>query len=333
MPLEIDSRPGRSLIRVAAAPVVELVFSFYLAEKFGLNIGGSKRPWFDALHREHPGLLERLSTFWASGSYYEWAELILLAQRSGTLFSEPEEFLGRLEQTAAKPYHVPALPSEPEGVRQILQDRLDRLAGSAEFRASYIALVREFWDVLKPFWLGGPTAQANELVESYQQRLKRVTDVREVLPRYHFARQAAHAATVSRAVEAGEAVIVPLTLSGVGIGFLAFPGLLLIGVGPDVEKRQDKRRDAAEKAAARFKLLSDPTRLSILISLCSAPFSISDLADFFELAQPTVSVHVKSLREAGLLESTKVRGQTLYRSSQDKVRELVDGALSEMFTT
>lgn len=333
MPLEIDSRPGRSPIRVTAAPVVELVFSFYLAEKFALNIGGSERPWFDTLHRERPDLLERISTFWASASYYEWAELILLAQRSGTLFSEPEEFLARLEQTAAEPYRVPTLPSESEGVQQILQDRLDRLAASAEFRASYVALVREFWELLKPFWLGGPAAQASDLVASYEQRLKRTKDIREVLPRYHFARQAGHAATVSRAVEAGEAVIVPLTLSGVGIGFLAFPGLMLIGVGPDVEKRQDKRREAAEKASSRFKLLSDPTRLLILASLCAAPFSISDLANFFDLSQPTISVHVKLLREAGLLEATKVRGQTLYRSSQEKVSDLVDRALAEMFTT
>lgn len=328
----MDSRSGKAVVRVTAAPVIELAFSFYVAEKSALRIGSFQQPWLQGLQRERPDLIERISTFWAAGGYYEWAELIILAQRSGTLLAEPEEFLARLEETAAKRYQVPQLPSEADTVRPILQERLDRLAASAEFRASYSSLVREFWEELKPHWLGGAAALAGEMVASYQQRLARAEDIRETLPRNHFARRAAHAVVVARALEAGEAVIVPLALSGAGIAFFALPGLVLMAVGPEAEKHQDKRREAAEKAAARFKLLSDPTRLSILTSFCSSPYSISELADFFDLSQPTVSVHVKMLREAGLLEATKVRGQTLYRSSREKVSELLDSALAEIFT-
>ncbi len=58
---------------------------------------------------------------------------------------------------------------------------------------------------------------------------------------------------------------------------------------------------------ATFKALSEPTRLEIfrLISAQSGPVCVCDIVDHFDLSQPTISHHLKILREASLLSMTK----------------------------
>ncbi len=66
---------------------------------------------------------------------------------------------------------------------------------------------------------------------------------------------------------------------------------------------------AREQAAGvrAFKALADPTRLEILrlLGAQAGPTCVCDLVDHFELAQPTISHHLKILREAGLLSHSK----------------------------
>ena len=69
-----------------------------------------------------------------------------------------------------------------------------------------------------------------------------------------------------------------------------------------------------------FKLFSDPTRCAILVALIEGERNVTDLAAGLGLSQPTVSVHVKALREAGLLESRKLHGQTRYTASPERIR-------------
>jgi ArsR family transcriptional regulator len=66
--------------------------------------------------------------------------------------------------------------------------------------------------------------------------------------------------------------------------------------------------------AARFKALSDPTRLAIVNSLAGR--SEGCVCEFQELglSQPTISHHLKVLREAGLVEVARKHGTwTFYR--------------------
>jgi ArsR family transcriptional regulator, arsenate/arsenite/antimonite-responsive transcriptional repressor len=67
-----------------------------------------------------------------------------------------------------------------------------------------------------------------------------------------------------------------------------------------------------EQLAARFKALADPTRVAIVNSLSAADeVCVCNLTASFELSQPTISHHLKILREAGLVESTR-RGTWMY---------------------
>lgn len=59
--------------------------------------------------------------------------------------------------------------------------------------------------------------------------------------------------------------------------------------------------------------LGEPTRLRILNCLQAAPLFVSDLVLLLELPQPTVSRHLKVLRELDLVRDTPISQFVLYR--------------------
>lgn len=79
----------------------------------------------------------------------------------------------------------------------------------------------------------------------------------------------------------------------------------------------------AELLAARFKALSDPARVAILNRLAAADeVCVCDFVAAFDLSQPTISHHLKVLREAGLVESSRRGTWAFYRLVPDAVEEL-----------
>jgi DNA-binding transcriptional ArsR family regulator len=59
--------------------------------------------------------------------------------------------------------------------------------------------------------------------------------------------------------------------------------------------------------------VAEPTRLRILNCLAAAPLFVSDLQSILKLPQPTVSRHLKVLREAEVVRDTPVAQYVLYR--------------------
>ena len=80
---------------------------------------------------------------------------------------------------------------------------------------------------------------------------------------------------------------------------------------------------AAERLAGVFKALADPTRVAIVNRLSKADtVCVCDLTAAFELSQPTISHHLRILRDAGLVESSRRGTWAYYRLVPDSVREL-----------
>jgi ArsR family transcriptional regulator len=72
--------------------------------------------------------------------------------------------------------------------------------------------------------------------------------------------------------------------------------------------------DWAGDLARMFKALADPVRLRLLSIVASHPGGeacVCDLSSAFDLTQPTISHHLRVLREAGLLECER-RGTWVY---------------------
>ena len=80
----------------------------------------------------------------------------------------------------------------------------------------------------------------------------------------------------------------------------------------------------AQSLAERFKALSDPSRVAIVNRLAGAgEVCVCDFIGTLGLAQPTVSHHLRVLREAGLVEVARKRGTwVFYRLVPEAVGEL-----------
>jgi ArsR family transcriptional regulator, arsenate/arsenite/antimonite-responsive transcriptional repressor len=90
--------------------------------------------------------------------------------------------------------------------------------------------------------------------------------------------------------------------------------------GPDTPALDPRERDVL---AARFKALADPTRVAIVNRLAAADeVCVCDLNAALDLAQPTVSHHLRVLREAGLVESTRRGTWAFYRLVPEAIEQL-----------
>jgi ArsR family transcriptional regulator, arsenate/arsenite/antimonite-responsive transcriptional repressor len=89
----------------------------------------------------------------------------------------------------------------------------------------------------------------------------------------------------------------------------SLPVLQPLCCGPDLPAMDT---EAAEDLAGVFKALADPTRVAIVSRLASGEqCCVCDLTDAFDLSQPTVSHHLRILRDAGLVEAER-RGTFAY---------------------
>jgi ArsR family transcriptional regulator len=84
-------------------------------------------------------------------------------------------------------------------------------------------------------------------------------------------------------------------------------------------------QEELETLSSRFAALADPTRLGIVNRLASAgELCVCVLTPEFDVSQPTMSHHLKVLREAGLVESERRGRWAYYRLRREAVRSLAE---------
>ena len=77
-----------------------------------------------------------------------------------------------------------------------------------------------------------------------------------------------------------------------------------------------------------FEVIAEPNRRAILSLLASSPQSVGEIERQLRMPQPTVSKHLRVLREAGCVESTVDAQRRLYRLTPEPLRE-VDAWLAQ----
>jgi ArsR family transcriptional regulator, arsenate/arsenite/antimonite-responsive transcriptional repressor len=89
-------------------------------------------------------------------------------------------------------------------------------------------------------------------------------------------------------------------------------------VYPDVERRQ------AERIAEVAKALGDPIRLQLVDVLRkhAGKVCVCELTPLFDVGQPTVSHHLKVLRDAGIVDSERRGLWAYYYVVPDSMKEL-----------
>ena len=79
----------------------------------------------------------------------------------------------------------------------------------------------------------------------------------------------------------------------------------------------------AEVVADLLKALADPVRLRLMSIIAAVDEAcVCDLTEPFSLSQPTISHHLRVLREAGLVESERRATWVYYRARSDTLDNL-----------
>ncbi|MEZ0371651.1 MAG: ArsR/SmtB family transcription factor, partial [Candidatus Sericytochromatia bacterium] len=73
-----------------------------------------------------------------------------------------------------------------------------------------------------------------------------------------------------------------------------------------------------------FDIIAEPNRRAILSLLASSQQSVGEIGRQLDMSQPTVSKHLRVLREAGFVEATVDAQRRLYRLKPEPLQEIDD---------
>jgi DNA-binding transcriptional ArsR family regulator len=77
-----------------------------------------------------------------------------------------------------------------------------------------------------------------------------------------------------------------------------------------------------KRVESAFEIIAEPNRRAILSLLVSSEQSVGEIERRLGMPQPTVSKHLRVLREAGFVESTVAAQRRLYRLKPEPLQEL-----------
>ena len=83
-------------------------------------------------------------------------------------------------------------------------------------------------------------------------------------------------------------------------------------------------KDDLERRAEIFKALGDKNRLKILYLLMDGEKCVSELLPFFDILQPTVSIHLLSLQDLGLLKARRHGRRRYYSLTNENILVQLD---------
>jgi ArsR family transcriptional regulator len=288
--------------------------------------GKSNQPVLEDLYRHQPHLAERVLGLWGPSeqlSYPGYLELSVLAHQAGLLFgTDSEALFDRFDQAALKaPRDLPLLAETPED-RVVLLRRLEILRTSAARRREYLAVIREVWAAVTPVWDGLGRRSVDAAVTTRRVALeKQRLSWREAVDT-----TSCVTPTLERVMDVLEPtvdlVVVPAYFSRKGL-IIDLPGLVIIGVQAQAAATESRAR--TELLAKRLKAISDSTRLAMLDALGRRELTITELTEMFGLAQPTVSNHVKLLRDAGVVVNGTNGTRRQLVVQRTVVEEMLDG--------
>jgi DNA-binding transcriptional ArsR family regulator len=78
----------------------------------------------------------------------------------------------------------------------------------------------------------------------------------------------------------------------------------------------------ADHLSATFAALADPTRRAILARLSEGEATVTELAAPFALSLPTISNHLRVLRQAGLVRQGRKAQWRPYRLEPERLKEI-----------
>ncbi|HEY4027509.1 MAG TPA: metalloregulator ArsR/SmtB family transcription factor [Candidatus Dormibacteraeota bacterium] len=318
MPFEAGGDRGRPGGRIEVVPsaVLELTWILYMLE-WNHELAGD-----EALRAAAPALRDELTALWGSDDDDCLADVSILAERIGALHSgEADTFLNGLERAATLGGVGLELRSETPAVREATIARLERLRREPEVARRYAGILRRAWDVVRPTWEETGRQTVLRTCREWTERLSQGARVVDMLTPKHVLRRSEQGMLLTLRPRV---VLSPMYFASSGGSVIDMTSYLHVGGAARPLDEEQARREDCEKIATRMKVLADATRVGLLRALAHEPASVMDLARRFRLAQPTVSNHVRLLRDAGLLDSRKDGPRIVYSVPREQLGRLLD---------
>jgi ArsR family transcriptional regulator len=103
--------------------------------------------------------------------------------------------------------------------------------------------------------------------------------------------------------------------------------LALVAANGRLGQREGRARGVGEdeivELAEMFRLMSDPTRLRIILACLTKPVAVTEMAQGLGLSASLVSHHLRLLRAARLLQADRQGRQVFYVVGDDHIRSML----------
>ncbi len=248
-------------------------------------------------------------------------ESTALAHATGHIWdTDIRPFLDRIRDPVVIVSPLPLETETPEE-RDVTNARLARLAGNKRLRARYADALADVWQEIATDWETQMVPRLRAAAQVWRSRLDGGEVLLDLFPAHHIVhREAQFAQMTQRSYADGTLLITPVAGRP---HIIALPGVLSVSLQITDEEPVVARRRAADHVAAQIRPIADATRLTILAQLSDAPASVTELARALHIAQPTASVHLRQLREAGLVSMTKDGARSTYRAEPGALARLL----------
>lgn len=333
-----------SSVEAIPSPTLELAYAYYVLNRPDSPQKGHEMPWLGLLYEQHPELVERIRTFWpeTERDHVGFDLFWLVADLGYARDPSPQRLLedlaklpGRFLKHLEAQRHKALEKCEDEAQREKESHkyegpikRFGKLKHSRELRQSYIEMLSQLWAVLEPLWLKEGLEEARRASELFRAKYQQTGDVLEALPPHHFTQLEADAQEIRASQKKGVLVVVPLYFAlGGGFNF-DMADAHYIGYGIQSERFYEDLSAQAQATAASMKALADPTRLMLLTLIAryeNFALTVSDLAKQLGVSQPTVSGHLKLLKEAGLVTLEKHGNKAFHKVNIQALEATFDG--------
>jgi DNA-binding transcriptional ArsR family regulator len=269
---------------------------------------------------------QRFRRLWSHDELAGCPELLPIARLADAVLDED---LRRLFDwfSPSGGHHVddPELLSEPPRDRPAIRDRIRRLREDAEARHLYREILGDVWQPASGAWERHGRARVIKACALWRARLDAGATIEELVPPRHPLTRAEQLGFEDLLTHRMEFAVSPLHFCMSG-GHVADLGDFVHIAVPASDLHPVRKVRDAMFVADRLRVLAEPTRVHILIQLFSSPAGVMEVARVLRMSQPTVSGHVKVLRNAGLIQPRKVGARTVFVASRKRVDRLLEDA-------
>jgi DNA-binding transcriptional ArsR family regulator len=206
---------------------------------------------------------------------------------------------------------------------------LELVAEPASYQARLLRLWRGYWQTffqeesqrLRPVWEDSIAEKSEALRRQDALEFVKTLSEHSGLPKQ-----------IPQGYETEEVVLVPSHFARYHLMFYGYGSVTVIYDCQMTERRREELHEIEDEIVAAAKALGDNTRLRLLRRIAGDPQLYgSKLAKLCHISQPSVSRHLRILKEAGMVEEKPVDNHITYQVRQDRLEALAPKLVDYIF--